>query len=276
VSPVRASLLLLAAAVVALPARAARADGPPPYAGILDQKAPAVVTIKYVEGSSDGDESGEASGVVVDPSGLVMCSAEEVPAKPSSVKVLFGNDPTENPAVVVARDTITSLAFLQVLEPPGGKPLPFVDFAQGVEPGLGQSLCGVARLGSGFDYAPVVRRLYVTARLDMPRMLFDFEGDFRGRGLPVFDLSGRPAGVISDQAAVGTDDASEIFVWPVKDVVRSMDAAKKRVPDAVAKAKEKKDDAKKDEPKDGEAPKDGTGPMDGDGPADGEKPPPGK
>jgi hypothetical protein len=88
--------------------------------------------------------------------------------------------------------------------------------------------------------------------------------------------------VISDQAAAGTGDKDEIFVWPLKDVLQVLEQAKKRVPDAVAKAKENKDDAKKDEPKDGEAPKDGTspmdgeGPMDGDGPADGEKPPPGK
>jgi S1-C subfamily serine protease len=265
----------------ALGGRSALADGPT-LAQHLDEKAPTLVTLKVVSGSASGEVTRQIAAVVVDPSGLVLCSASRLPAKPSSLHVLFGNDPTENPAVVVARDTITSLAFLQVLELPGGKALAAVDLASGADPAVGQSLFGVTRLGRGFDYAPILKRLMVTAKLAMPRTLFDFEGDFGERGLPVFDLSGRPVGVISDQAAAGTGDKDEIFVWPLKDVLQVLEQAKKRVPDAVAKAKENKDDAKKDEPKDGEAPKDGTspmdgeGPMDGDGPADGEKPPPGK
>ena len=243
----------------------------------LEQKAPTIVTVKYVETSADGDDTGQVPGVLVDPSGLVMLSADRVPAKSSSLKVLFGSDPTENDAVLVARDTLTGLAYLEVLEPPGGKPLPFVDFSKGAEPGIGQSLFGITRLSRGFDFAPIVLRLYVTARLETPRVLYDFEGDFRERGLPVYDLQGRPVGVVSEQAAAGTDDETEIFVWPVKDVVRSLEQAKKRAPDALAKAKAKKDEPKKDgeKPNDGEKkdePKKDEGTKDGEKPKDGGTP----
>ena len=78
----------------------------------------------------------------------------------------------------------------------------------------------------------------ITSKIEVPRLLYDFDGSFFSKGLPVFDLAGKPVGVIGDQApAAGSGDASETFIWPLKDVVRSMEQAKKRVPDALAKAK---------------------------------------
>jgi hypothetical protein len=76
--------------------------------------------------------------------------------------------------------------------------------------------------------------------------MWNFAGDFGTEGLPVFDLEGRPVGVIARQnGSEGADDhGSDTFVLPLKDVRRSLEQAKKRVAEAVAKAKQAKDSEK--------------------------------
>ena len=74
---------------------------------LLEQRAPAVVSLRFVL-KSDGTESPtEAHGTVVDPTGLVVLPNDELGGegvKVSDLKVIFGNDPKEWEAVVVARD----------------------------------------------------------------------------------------------------------------------------------------------------------------------------
>jgi hypothetical protein len=261
---VRAALAIVASALLASRAAPVRA-AEPDYESLLLERAPAIVTVKYVLKSNDWESPSSVLGALIDADGLVVTSGWALGGGDShatAMKVLIGNDPKENEAIVVARDSVLGLAYLRMLATPDGKPLTFVDLEKGVEPRIGQSLFGISRHGSGFDYAPSLQRLYLTSRVETPRAMWNFAGDFTVDGLPVFDLEGRPAGVIAHQSgSEGADEhGSDTFVLPLKDVRKSIAQAKKRVPEALAKAKEAKE-AAKDEASPSPAPaKDGAKP----------------
>ncbi len=218
--------------------------------------------------AQDQESNREVRGVLVDPSGLVMLSnsdfeapggmvrllrrqGAEVKASPSDFKILFGNEAKEHAAVLVARDSTLGLAFVQVLSLEGAAPAA-ADLSKGAEPRVGQVLVGVTRKGRGFDCAPVIDRLFVSGVVEKPRRMWAVSGAFNGLGLPVYDLaSGTPVGVLSAQSgAEGVDedgDAASMFaalsggggssfVLPLDAVGKSIDAAKKRAPEAVSKA----------------------------------------
>jgi hypothetical protein len=210
-----------------------------PLDAALAQKAPAIVTVKAVLKRGEQEATREVQGVVVDPGGTVMVSTTMLGARsPARLHVLYGNDPTEHPAVLVANDSNLRLSFLQVLE---AKDLPAVDLSKAAVPKVGQDLYGVTRSGRAFDFTPEALRLYVTGRLEKPRPLWDFAGDFMERGLPVFDASGATVGVIVDQrsaSGVGSEGGdSEIFILPAEAAAKVLELVRERIPEAVEKAK---------------------------------------
>lgn len=234
------------------------ASGPgPSIAGdlepALERTAPAIVTVQLlVKYAEDGEYPAYARGVLIDPEGLVLLSDDELGGPETTlkeVKVLVGadlkGDAKERPAVLVARDRTLHLAYLRIL-PGEGRPFPFVDLAAAAAarpapPRLGETLYGVTRMGRGFDYAPAVRRLYFTCRITSPRPLFDFTGEFGEAGLPVFDLEGRAVAILTNQpGAEGADEMGgttlETFALPLAPVLKSLEAARKRVPEALEKA----------------------------------------
>ena len=255
--------VLCALALVASLGRPAHADDPSPDA-VLEQRAPAIVSLKFIL-KADGNESQtEVLGTVIDPTGLVVLPNADLGGdgvKASDVKVLFGSDPKEWEAVIVARDKVLSLAYLQVLGL-GEKGVPAIDFVAGPEPKLGLGLYGVSREGRGFDFAPSIQRCYVSSRVEKPRLMWGVSGDFATAGLPVFDMAGRAVGLLADQdssegaAQEGESTTTGTFLLPLADVTRSLAAAKKRVPEAVAKAEAaKKEPPPEAAPKAPEAPK---------------------
>ncbi|MFO0932748.1 MAG: hypothetical protein U1E39_08555 [Planctomycetota bacterium] len=229
----------------------------------LERAAPFIVTVQFLLKYDGGyEEPSWAHGAVVDAEGLILVSGSEVgggDAKLVDVKVLFGSDPKEWSAVLVARDTALDLAYVRIL-PGEGRPFRYVDLpaaaaARTTEPRLGETLCGVTRTGRGFDYAPAVRRLYLTCRIEAPRKMWDFTGEFSEAGLPVFDLAGNAVAVLTNQqSAEGADEDGgshhDVFALPLAAVLKSLEAAQKRVPAALEKAAE----AKKDAPADGAKP----------------------
>jgi len=241
----------------------------------LERTAPVVVTVQFLLKYDGGYESPSwAHGVVLDAEGLILVSGSEVgggDAKLVDVKVLFGSDPKEWPAVLVARDTALDLAYVRIL-PGEGRPFPFVDLAAAAaarptEPRLGETLYGVTRMGRGFDYAPAVRRLYLTCRIDAPRRMWDFTGEFSEAGLPVFDLAGNAVAVLTtQQSAEGADEDGgshhDVFALPLGPVLKSLEAAQKRVPAALAKAIEAKKDAATELAPQEVSPKDAAPPKD--------------
>ncbi len=227
------------------------------------------------QAAQEQESNREVRGVLVDPSGLVMLSnsefeapggmarffrrqGAEVKSAPSDFKVLFGNEAKEHASVLVARDSTLGLAFVQVIAIQGaqgaaeGAAPAAADLSKGAEPRVGQVLFGVTRKARGFDCAPVIDRLFVSGVVEKPRKMWSVSGAFNGLGLPVYDLAtGVPVGVLSAQSgAEGVDEdggagamlaalsggGDSVFVLPLDAVGKSVEAAKKRAPEAVEKA----------------------------------------
>jgi hypothetical protein len=291
-----ASLLLASPLVPGAGVTAAAADDGATYETLLASKAPAVVAVKVVVQATAGgkteESNQEARGILVDATGLVMVGNEDLEGKmgflktmmkaqgvelttsPSDVKILFGSESKEHPAVLVARDSTIGLAFVQILDLEGHAVEP-VDLSKGAAPAIGQAVFGITRKSRGFDCAPTIDRLVVNGKVDKPRALWSVAGTFAGTGLPVFDAEGRPVGVYSHQkGSEGVDDDASgggllaalsggagegSALLPLDAVLKSLEAARKRIPEAVAKAKAAaaKD---KDAPKDGATPDAPKGP----------------
>ena len=238
-----ARLAVLVAFAIGL--REARAEPPKatPSQALLDRVAPSIVGIKMVWRTPTREAPYEVRGVVVDASGLVLTAAENVAPKDAQVenlRVVVPGEATERPAVVAAKDTDTQLAYVQILEV-GAKGLPALDLASGVEPRVGQDVVSVWRDHAVFDYAPWLLRGYVTARVERPRLLYATGGDNLMAGLPAFDEAGRLVGVViregAPESTVETGTGLRPFLLPVADVARSLAAARKRVPDVLARAR---------------------------------------
>lgn len=235
-----ATLALFGAAALAAPARA---EDLTPEA-LVEQKAPAIVSLKYVLKYEGGERPQDARGAVVDPTGLVVLANEYLggqDVKATGIKVLFGADPKEWESVVVARDSTLGLAYVQVIGLE--KAVPSIDLSKGAEPKLAQDLTLVWRDTRGFDFAPGISRHYVSGRVEKPRAMWMLGGDGVSVGMPLFDTAGKPVGISAYQAgSEGSDDdnGNRTVLLPLADAIKSLDAAKKRVPDAVAKAAEAK------------------------------------
>jgi hypothetical protein len=115
----------------------------------------------------------------------------------------------------------------------GAKPLAWVDLSRGTDPRLGQRLVGVTRRTARFDHAAVVERCYVASRLTTPRVLWGLGGEFGEAGHLVFDLEGRPAGVLVVQAGANEEDL-DVLLLPIDVVRRSREAALAKAAEAAA------------------------------------------
>jgi hypothetical protein len=248
---------------------------PVPPAKLLDATAPSIVTVKFVlktrmsfGGQTQDDESNsEVRGVAVDPSGIVMLAngsleggggmlrrfrrqGMEMTSSPSDFKVIVGTDPKEHEAVLLARDSTLGLAFVQMLSVEGAALAPARLPATPYAVEIGQPLYGVSRLSRGFDYAPTIGLLFVTGKVEKPRSMWSVAGTFAQAGLPVYDAQGQAAGVLAMQeAAEGSSGGGSslmsmltseggTFLLPLDAVGRALDAARKRAPEALAKARE--------------------------------------
>jgi hypothetical protein len=232
----------------------------------LEAVAPSVAVVKCVlhmkwnTGGSPGEEETKMDGraAVVDPTGILVIHGPTVGAdtqkqrdwrteNPSSqmkltaedIRVILPPDDTEHPAAVLLMDSRLELAFLQVLDL-GTKRLPAIDLSQGTAPRLGQTLAGVTRDAEGYGHAPGVWTLYASGRLEKPAPMWLAGGDFNIVGLPVFTLEGKPCGILSQQSAVeGAGDESETdsrnVILPLDSVLKSLEAARKKVPEVVAR-----------------------------------------
>ncbi len=283
---------------------------------ILAAKADTVVNLKFVlklqiivQGQSrDQEQNMEVRGVLIGDSGLVLTSNMnfggipesvrrqynlEVKATPVELKILFGNEVEEYDAQLVARDSNLNLAFVQILDMKGRK-VKGVDLRTGVEPRIGRELIGVTRMSRGFDCAPSVGRLFVTAKVEKPRVMWAVNGSFSEIAHPVYNIAGELAGILSIQEGSegvsqgggmmgGGNNNIRPVILPLSDVVRSLKQAEKRAAEALEtyaednEGDEAGDEAGESSPGDGEKAsetKDGEGeqkPEPGDEPGDDEE-----
>jgi hypothetical protein len=252
------------ALLLAAPFAGAQEAEQTPHQKILAAKADTIVNLKFVlkmqismQGQSrDQEQNMEVRGVLVGDSGLVLTSnvnfggipesvrrrmGIEVKATPVEMKVLFGNEVEEYDAQLVARDSNLSLAFVQILDLKG-REVKGVDLRTGVDPEVGGELVGVTRMPRGFDCAPQLGRLFVTAKVEKPRAMWAVSGDFNGIAHPIYNLLGELVGVLSVQeGSEGVADGGGMMggngmlpvILPIADVVRSLKMAEERAAEAL-------------------------------------------
>jgi hypothetical protein len=256
--------MLLAAAVLLLPASASADEGEA-LRQRLDAVAPSIAVVKCVlhmkwsQEGVPGDQESPMDGraAVVDPSGILVVRGTTVGADTQEqrtwrkenpggqmkltaedIRVILPPDAKEHPAAVLLMDARLELAFLQVLDL-GTTRLPAIDLTQSAVPRLGQTLAGVSRDKEGYGHAAGVWTLYASGRLEKPAAMWLAAGDFDVAGLPVFTLDGKACGILSEQSAVegagDEDEAARTVILPLETVLKSLDAARKKVPEVVAR-----------------------------------------
>lgn len=242
---------------------------------LLAEKAESVVSVKFVLSlrimGQQQESNREVRGVIVNEGGLILSSnsnfdlglsprmrrmleaqGQSVSASPSDIKVLFGNEETEYPAQLVARDTNLGLAFLQILDLKDRKVKP-VDLSGEDTLAVGQQLCSVTRLPRGFDNAPMLGRVFVSGRIEKPRKMWSVSASSVTVGNPVFDLSGKTVGVLAVQsgsegvdgggggglgALLGAAQGQQLVVLPLSTVRSRLKQAEKLAVERLAEAKE--------------------------------------
>lgn len=216
----------LAAAIVAVSAAAgfspARAGEGDDYQKFLAEKAPALVTIKFVlkvsmggmmAGMGDQENETEITAVMIDPKGIALCSntqlggftgimqrmmgamGGEITATPTDLKVLIGDDTEGVDAELIARDSELDLAWVRIKEP-GDKKFAFADLSNAAKPKMGQRLLTVRRMGKYYARIAVVGEGRIGGVTKKPRDLYVPTGDIGAAlGLPVYTESGQIVGV---------------------------------------------------------------------------------
>lgn len=204
------------------------------YRRLLNDKGPALVTVKFVlkvkmggmmAGMGDQESENEITGVMINPKGLVLCSntqfggfaavlsrmmgsmAGNITATPTDLKVLIGDDAEGRDAELLARDSELDLVWVKLKEP-GDKPFSHVDFTKGVKPEIGQRVIAIRRMGKYFARTVVVAGGWITGVTSKPRDLFVPSTDIAmAHGVPVFTADGRIVGLtvmqMPDEGDVG-------------------------------------------------------------------------
>lgn len=183
------------------------------YKRMLAEKAGIIVTIKYLEkteyGDGDSDESmDETSGVLIDASGLVLCSNSALGgsyygedsymrSRATKLRVLHGDDTEGLEAAIIARDRELDLCWVK-LKKPAPQPFPFLDLSRAASVVPGDKLLVVEKLGRYFDRAGYVIEGFVLGMLHKPREMY-LTGLSGNRGLPAFTESGDFVGIFAMQ-----------------------------------------------------------------------------
>jgi hypothetical protein len=176
---------------------------------LLADKTPAIVTIKFVlrtkSSWGESESESEATGVIVEPDGLILCSKTELggygayfgrssTSMPTDIKVLIGDDTEGREATLLARDSELDLIWLRIKEP-SDRELPFVDLHSYTAAEIGDRIYSVDRMGKYFDRIAVVREGRVGGVTVKPRKLYVPSSGGGGLGLPVYNAHGELLGV---------------------------------------------------------------------------------
>lgn len=184
-----------------------RADVGDNYDRLIKEKAPALVTVKYLlrmEGQFGKRESeSEITGIMIDPKGLVLCANSRLgaprrwgTATPTDVKVLIGDDIEGLESEILARDTELDLAWVRIKEP-GDRTFDYLDLNNAAEPKIGDPLFTVRRMAKFFDRAATASDGRLSGRTGKPRdLLIPAGGMNLEQGQPVFTADGALVGIV--------------------------------------------------------------------------------
>lgn len=226
-------------------------DYRPIYKQLLSERAPAVVTVKFVISvTASGNEQrveDRAQAIVVSPDGLLLVQDRAVSfdfsqmsgqrstgasmvTKSSEFRVRLGEADDWQPADLVTRDAELGLAWLRVRNPPAN--LVYVDLANAgkVEPGL--VFHTLLRSGDDWGAVPVWRPGLVLGEMRTPRHLFLVDG------LPglAFDSEARPVGYVdvnleviknAKGSSMGLDPGFSMQLTPIDKIAQATAQAAK-------------------------------------------------
>ncbi|MCX7919917.1 MAG: serine protease [bacterium] len=249
---------------------------------ILTKWQKAVVTLQIVSKQrisyggreSSGDESkSEATGTVIDPSGLIVMSlfATDPNARMfemlsdsgdiesqfkreteiTDVKILMP-DATEIPAKIVLRDKDLDLAFVRPTQKPA-KPFTAIDLTNNTTVGVLDSIIILSRLGKVANRVPSISIDMIQAVIEKPRTFFipgakSEAGDF---GSPVFALNGKVVGIVLLRSIPLERSSRSVFggmsglgmlpvILPASDILEVVNQVPATVPAEEKKTEEKK------------------------------------
>ena len=206
----------------------------------------AVVTVELVIknkmsgaglGASQASEAKtDASGTVIDPSGLTVVSLSatdpsqllqnmmsamsegdsrfKMESELSDLKILL-EDGTEVPAEVVLRDKDLDLAFLRPKAKPAA-PMAAVDLATGAKAETLEQLVALNRLGNAAGRAYAASEERVCAVVQKPRLFYipQTSATPTSLGCPAFTLDGKPLGVFLMRSLKGKGSMSVLSMQP--------------------------------------------------------------
>jgi S1-C subfamily serine protease len=169
------------------------------------------------------DESVEAVGTVIDPSGLTVLSLGSLnpgammnrvmgAASSSQERMEFGTEPTdvklrladgkELPARIVLRDEDLDLAFLRPTVKPDA-PLVAINLADEGRPSLLDTVVILSRLGRVGGWTPAASLQTIGAIIEKPRTFYVIETGGGGMGTPAFTASGKVVGLLTMRSVQG-------------------------------------------------------------------------
>lgn len=266
------------------PAEAARA--------VVNKNRGAVVTLSVVVKFSGGDIGGEsnsdleATGFVIDPSGLIVTTnmaidpassmagmgadfgAARFTSKVVSVRIITA-DGQEIPGKVVLRDTDRNLAFIRPTTPLAS-PLPSIDLKTAGKAQIGDPVFVLGRLGKSLNRGPDLKLQRIIGVVERPRTLYVLPGDMtQSIGTAIFSENGAPLGILTmkispvRRRSFSMSDSFMPVVIPAEDVME--------VGEQAPQAKDVKEGSATSVPPKPAAPKPGA-PAPGKKPASGSKP----
>ena len=202
------------------------------YKSLIERRASVLVTVKFVlktsmggmmGGMGDQESESEVTGVMIDPSGLVLCSdtqlggfmrmlAKMMPmmggninATPTDIKVLVGDDVEGREAELIARDSELDLAWIRIKDP-GDAKFDYLDLTKTAAVDIGQRVMAIRRMGKYFGREPTVIEGRIVGITKKPRDLFVPSIEFATiQGLPVYTESGKLIGLTITQAPDADD-----------------------------------------------------------------------
>jgi S1-C subfamily serine protease len=246
---------------------------------IFNKNQRSVVTVQIVlktkfsfsgMGGDDNESKQDATGTVIDPSGLTVMSLSDtdptamfqalmsgmddednqmkVDSELSDLKILL-EDGTELSAEVVLRDKDLDLAFIR----PKSKPtnaMPAIDLTKSSTGQVLDQIVSLTRLGKAAGRAYSVSVGRISAVVQKPRLFYIPDGSsFSGMGSPVFTLDGNLLGITVMRTVGGASGGAGLFdyshdgiteiILPASDILKGV----KQVPTAKATS-DKKEESK--------------------------------